>query len=214
MRPVTDARNPILRVVGGHPALDLVNTVAPRSPRGDRHDYLGRPAELLAWAGRTGLLDPAEAGAVERAWADFPPAAAAALRAAVEIREATYLALTAAAALERATAMEDLIPRWAAAAARSRLVPDGRAGAAARLVVGTVPATLIPDRLARAAVEFMHTVALDRLRACPVAEGGCGWLFLDHSRNGSRRWCAMADCGAQAKSRRLTERRRAGRTTT
>jgi predicted RNA-binding Zn ribbon-like protein len=33
-------------------------------------------------------------------------------------------------------------------------------------------------------------------------------MFLDQSRNGSRRWCRMADCGTAVKSRRLTERRR------
>jgi predicted RNA-binding Zn ribbon-like protein len=50
------------------------------------------------------------------------------------------------------------------------------------------------------------------LRRCPPDAGGCGWVFLDHSRNGSRRWCRMADCGTTAKARRLTERRRAART--
>ncbi|MFD0480100.1 CGNR zinc finger domain-containing protein [Nonomuraea thailandensis] len=33
---------------------------------------------------------------------------------------------------------------------------------------------------------------------CP----SCGWLFLDTTRNGSRRWCSMAMCGSQVKSRR------------
>jgi predicted RNA-binding Zn ribbon-like protein len=32
--------------------------------------------------------------------------------------------------------------------------------------------------------------------------GGCGWLFVDESRNGSRRWCSMKDCGNRAKARR------------
>ena len=47
------------------------------------------------------------------------------------------------------------------------------------------------------------------LQACPVDDGGCGWLFLDRSRNGSRRWCAMEDCGTRAKIRKLGARRRA-----
>ncbi|KAA9375350.1 hypothetical protein F5972_28425 [Microbispora cellulosiformans] len=92
-------------------------------------------------------------------------------------------------------------------------VPGAAPGRAVRLLVGTSPALLVPDRLAHAAVEFLSTADLRRLRVCPLAEGGCGWLFLDHSRNGSRRWCAMEDCGSQAKARRLTERRRARRAT-
>ncbi|GAA4213146.1 CGNR zinc finger domain-containing protein [Microbispora amethystogenes] len=91
--------------------------------------------------------------------------------------------------------------------------PGAAPGRAVRLLVGTSPALLVPDRLAHAAVEFLSTADLRRLRVCPLAEGGCGWLFLDHSRNGSRRWCAMEDCGSQAKARRLTERRRARRAT-
>jgi predicted RNA-binding Zn ribbon-like protein len=95
--------------------------------------------------------------------------------------------------------------RWSAAAARSVLVPGG---AVAELVVGTSPALMIPDRLVAAAVDLVRTVDLRQLRACPIDEGGCGWLFLDRSRNGSRRWCSMEDCGTRAKIRKLGERRR------
>jgi predicted RNA-binding Zn ribbon-like protein len=80
-----------------------------------------------------------------------------------------------------------------------------------RLAFGTVPAMLVPDRIVEAALDVLLTADLSRVHRCPVAEGGCGWLFLDQSRNGSRRWCRMADCGATAKARRLTERRRAAR---
>jgi predicted RNA-binding Zn ribbon-like protein len=69
----------------------------------------------------------------------------------------------------------------------------------------------IPDRLAFAAVDLLTELDLTRLRACPIDEGGCGWLFLDHSRNNSRRWCVMADCGTAAKSRKLTARRQSQR---
>ena len=31
------------------------------------------------------------------------------------------------------------------------------------------------------------------------AGAGCGWLFLDQSRNSSRRWCASGDCGNRAR---------------
>jgi predicted RNA-binding Zn ribbon-like protein len=35
----------------------------------------------------------------------------------------------------------------------------------------------------------------------------CAWLFLDRTRNHSRRWCDMGDCGNRAKARRFRERR-------
>ena len=41
---------------------------------------------------------------------------------------------------------------------------------------------------------------LDRVRRCANPE--CGWLFLDDSRAGKRRWCSMSACGNRAKARR------------
>jgi hypothetical protein len=68
-----------LPLVGGHAALDLVNTVSPRVPAGggEPHEHLLDPAALLHWAGRTALVDGAEVGAVEQAWADRPGAGTA-----------------------------------------------------------------------------------------------------------------------------------------
>ena len=121
--------------------------------------------------------------------------------------------------------LEYLSAAWAAAAARSRLdlAPAGGAaardrgaagGAVAWLNVGSAPALLIPDRVAHAAVDLLCGTDLTHLAMCPVEEGGCGWLFLDGSRNRSRRWCTMAACGSFAKARRLTERRRVARSAT
>ena len=206
-----------LPMVGGHPALDLINTVEPRLPAVGRHEHLATPAELLAWAGRAELIDQAEAAAVAVAWDAAPGAGDSALASVIRIREAAFTVLSGtigpdyAAQLGTEQALEYLSLRWGAAAARSSLVPGGRDGAAARLAVGSAPAQLIADRAAAAAVDLLTRSDLTRLGICRPEEGGCGWLFLDRSRNGSRRWCTMDACGAFSKSRRLTERRRAGR---
>jgi predicted RNA-binding Zn ribbon-like protein len=59
--------------------------------------------------------------------------------------------------------------------------------------------------VARAAAALLTSPELARLRQC----GGddCGWLFLDRSRNRSRQWCTMEDCGNLSKVRRFRERR-------
>lgn len=59
-----------------------------------------------------------------------------------------------------------------------------------------------------AATELIAHGRLDRLKSCANHEGRCDWLFLDDSRNGTRRWCSMEGCGTEVKIRRLTERRR------
>jgi len=51
-----------------------------------------------------------------------------------------------------------------------------------------------------AAATLLTSPDASRLRIC--AQHECGWLFVDRSRNGLRRWCSMADCGTREKSRR------------
>jgi predicted RNA-binding Zn ribbon-like protein len=48
-----------------------------------------------------------------------------------------------------------------------------------------------------------------RLKACHALD--CGWVFLDASRNASRRWCDMGDCGNRAKGAAFRERERQGK---
>jgi predicted RNA-binding Zn ribbon-like protein len=209
-----------LPLVGGHPALDLVNTVerGRTAPGGQPLDYLTDPPALLRWAHRVNLVDEAEAGAVSDSWEQDPSSAHAALAAVRDTREALHLALLAAIDAVPsdtgivAAALERLHSRWTAAVGRSRLVLEPERATPAQLAVGLTPGPLVPDRAADAAVDVLRTADLARLRRCPPDAGGCGWVFLDRSRNGSRRWCRMADCGTTAKARRLTERRRAART--
>lgn len=203
-------------MVGGHPVLDLVNTLerGGTSP----HDFLSDSSALLRWSVQVGLISDAEADQVGRAWGDEPAAAHAGLAAVRDIREGLYLVMLAAITgaddgaagdpVAAGAALVGLHQRWSGAAARARFVLDS---SQVRLVYGTVPAMLVPDRIAEAALDLMVAADLTRVRRCPVLEGGCGWLFLDRTRNGSRRWCRMADCGNAVKARRLTERRRAAR---
>jgi predicted RNA-binding Zn ribbon-like protein len=206
-----------LNVVGGDVALDLVNTVEPRVPGGtDGNDHLRTPDDLARWASRVALVDEDEAGRMRRAWADGDRGAGA-LAAALEVREAAYaVLLTQLGPLDGAEeaavpALPVLVGHWRQAMGRSTLSLAPVDRAADRLRVGTDPALLVPDRLAHAAVTLLRTLDPRQLKACPLDEGGCGWLFLDRSRNSSRRWCSMDDCGARAKARRLTARRRGAR---
>jgi predicted RNA-binding Zn ribbon-like protein len=62
--------------------------------------------------------------------------------------------------------------------------------------------------IARSAAELLTSETLSRVRECGGAT--CTWLFLDASRNRSRRWCSMESCGNRAKARRHYRRRREG----
>jgi predicted RNA-binding Zn ribbon-like protein len=56
------------------------------------------------------------------------------------------------------------------------------------------------------AATLLTSPEVERLRMCDADD--CGWLFLDASRNRSRRWCDMSDCGNRAKVRRFRSRQR------
>jgi predicted RNA-binding Zn ribbon-like protein len=58
--------------------------------------------------------------------------------------------------------------------------------------------------IVKSAADLMVSAQLDRIRVC--ANPQCGWLFLDSSRNRSRRWCSMGSCGNRAKARRFYQR--------
>jgi predicted RNA-binding Zn ribbon-like protein len=47
--------------------------------------------------------------------------------------------------------------------------------------------------------------AWPRLKAC--TDAGCRWAFFDTTRNRSRTWCSMEECGNREKTRRYRERR-------
>lgn len=220
-----------LPLVGGHPALDLVNTLERGVPLdgGPPHDSLSDASALLRWAARADLISDAERDRAGRVWRDDPASAQAGLAAVRDIREGLHVVVLATIRpadggpagdaggpaegdpIVAGAALVALHERWAGAAARAALVLDRGDPPQVRLTYGAIPAMLIPDRVAEAALDVLRTADLTRIRRCPIGEGGCGWLFLDQSRNGSRRWCRMADCGNTAKARRLTERRRAAR---
>ncbi|GIM91396.1 CGNR zinc finger domain-containing protein [Paractinoplanes toevensis] len=175
----------MLRIVGGHLALDLANTAT-----ADQEFLPGLPA-VLAWAQRVEVLTEAEAEQVERSPGDT---FAEVLRLRALVGETLA-----------GRRLDTLTARWAEAIGRSELRP---ADPGATLVVGRDPETMLGDRLTVALVDLLQHADLAKLRTCPPEEGGCGFLFLDRSRNRSRRWCSMDDCGTNVKVKRLTERRR------
>jgi predicted RNA-binding Zn ribbon-like protein len=189
VRPPTAA---VMRLDGGHPALELVNTIYGQVGGPVEHDVLASPEDLVTLARRLGLAAPET------------PAAAAALADARALRDALDRVL-------RALLADRPPPRRSLAAVEAAI---RAALAAARLAPGdqALAWSWPPDdahspvhRFALAALALLTDHAeLARLHQC----AGCCWLFLDHSRGAGRRWCSMADCGTEAKKRRYVQRRR------
>lgn len=90
---------------------------------------------------------------------------------------------------------------------RVRLVtgPQGYRWAAGETTTGLA---VLKSEIARSAADLLVDRALlDRVKECDGH--GCGWLFLDESRAGNRRWCSMQSCGNREKARTHYRRARA-----
>ena len=191
---------------GGHPALDFANTVGWR--RSERPiEFLADYADLVAWCEAAGLLTAGEARRLARTAGARPAEAAAVLARAQALRTTIHLVFAALAAGKtpaRAALAE--LSRWSAeAGTRRRLaVADGSVVWAWTAGPREVDRMLWP--LAWAAAELLTDSSRRAVREC--AGDSCGWLFIDASNSGRRRWCSMSDCGNRAKVRRHRHRQR------
>jgi predicted RNA-binding Zn ribbon-like protein len=185
----------------GHLALDFANTVSNRHapPAIER---LGSYGELVEFARQTGLVLEAEARRLAQLGEQRPDVADGVLAEAVALRDALFRIFEAVAT--EATPRASDIAVLNAHHARFRLDERFRWEWSAR-----------PDGLdafvgpvVRAAIDLLTSDQRQRIRRC--ADDSCLWIFLDTSKNRSRRWCDMAQCGNRAKARRFHERHQAG----
>jgi predicted RNA-binding Zn ribbon-like protein len=192
----------------GRLCLDFANSVRAR-PLSDRIESIHSYGDLLSWARHATILTPGEAAALAEEAARRPRPAAQALTQALSVREAIYALFSAhAAGLPAPVAdLQTLNRAIGRAMARSGLVANG--GRFEWGWPGTPPDF---DRVccwvARSAAEVLTSRDLTFVREC--AGYDCGWLFIDATKNRSRRWCDMSTCGNRAKGRRHYERRRSG----
>jgi predicted RNA-binding Zn ribbon-like protein len=195
---------------GGALCLDFANTVSWR-PAAHRRDLLGDFAALVAWSREAGLLGESRAHEVQRHSARLPAKAQTELRRATALREAIYETCSAIAA-GRAPRAQQIT---ALNASLARILADSKLAAHGRKFVWIRHGNANPvdDALwavARSAADLLTSeVTLAQVREC--AADTCGWLFLDRSKNGSRRWCDMRVCGNRAKVQRFRRRAHRGR---
>jgi predicted RNA-binding Zn ribbon-like protein len=194
--------------IGGHLALDLCNTLSWRLAPARRVDRLRSPHDLIDWFGAVSALAAADRDRLTQSATDHPRAAEKALQDGKLLRDAGIRIIDAQldgvlADPAARTADVDLIStawrRALAVASTSAQLPWRWQ------VEPTDPASLV-HVLALSVADLLHQPDQSRLRRCDGE--GCGWLFLDTTRNHSRRWCDPLDCGNRARVRSYTQRHR------
>lgn len=200
----TGAQAGNLKLLGGRLCLDFINTIDPRAGE-EAREYLTSYAELVAWSRHTNILADRQARHLIKEAARRTQDAALVLKKAITLREAIYRIFLAI-ANERQPNEGDLTElnnALSEALAQLRIAP----GAAGFVYVWNGDRAALDRMLwpvAQSAGELLTSDELNRVRECPGDK--CGWLFMDLSRNNSRRWCDMNVCGNRAKSRRHYQR--------
>ena len=187
-------------LVGGHPALDLVNTVTARNTALPL-DWLDSYERLLEWARLANVSEERVLRLLSKQAAGSPASAVRALARLKQLREALHTAYVAVLAGKRVpeAALDQLEVIWQEAQSRRRLeYSNNRIDAS--LSIEHSGLDLIRDSLVSGAIELLRGLPTDRARVCRGDR--CGWLFIDSSKGGQRVWCDMATCGNAAKTRR------------
>jgi predicted RNA-binding Zn ribbon-like protein len=211
----TDSSTTGFKFIGGSLCLDFINTVEGRSHRQKRsssndytihRDKLSSYSDLVRWCQHeeTDLLAAKDAKRLLHLAQNHSRAAQAVFERAITLREAVYQIFKSVTEGQKPKPhdIEKLNQELITARAHEKLVfSSGSFDATWEETDGNLEAPLWP--VTRSAAELL-TSDLSRLRQCGGEE--CGWFFLDTSRNRSRQWCDMADCGNLAKVRRFRER--------
>ena len=196
----TEPKERVFDLSGGHPVLDLVNTLDWRFRESGPEELLETYADLLRFTEQTGLIGAAEARKLLRS---VPATKALKVVAAVrELREAAANVLYAAVDAKNPSqsAVKHLERYFVAAMHNQQLDWDGE------LLRWKLPqSSPLPGLplwlLSLSTSAFLTSEQMHTLRQCGNAE--CRWLFVDTSKNHTRRWCNMKICGNRMKARRF-----------
>lgn len=188
---------------GGALCLDFANTVLRRNQPGRTKDESEDYARLVGFARQTKLLAPAKAELLRNRARLLPPTVRHVMPAAITLREAIYRVFSAIAG-DRPVHSKDvrLLEKFALEALKQRRLAPSAQGAYGwqwKPEEAKNPGQILWP-IALSAVQLLTSDQADAVREC--AADDCAWLFLDESRNRSRRWCDMKVCGNRQKARR------------
>jgi predicted RNA-binding Zn ribbon-like protein len=203
-KPERSASN--IELIGGELCLDFANTLSTRM-EGLGREYFTSYCDLVAWSRHAGVLNEEGARTLLQKAAHQPDQAAAALERAIALRETLYHVFSAIADNRQPQEADLTAMNCALHEALSRLeVVPAADGFAWNWVADEAGLDHVLWPVVRSAAQLLTSGDLARVSEC--AREGCDWLFVDTSKNHSRRWCTMAVCGSRVKARRYYRRKK------
>jgi predicted RNA-binding Zn ribbon-like protein len=187
------------QLVAGHPALDFVNTLDWRFREAGAEDLLKSYGDLLRFIEQSKLLPPKQTRRLEHS--------ARVLATCKELREAIaeifYARLH---GLKPSAATQRTVEGYFKAALGEQKLNWSQSPRVTWEWSQALDAEVALRAIAASALDLMTSDAVDRVRECNNPE--CRWLFLDTSKNHTRRWCDMKVCGNRMKARRFKAQRK------
>lgn len=182
--------------------LDFANTVSRRENPDQRKEHLTTDADLISFAAQTGLILPGQISGLRVYARRHLKSAREAFQRGIALRETLHRAFSAIAQRKPAAAADlQQINDAALEALQHRHLMRSNGGYRWEWNSdGASPLDYVLWAVANSAATLLTSKELRALRYCEAPD--CEWLFLDHSRNRSRRWCDMTSCGNRQKARR------------
>jgi predicted RNA-binding Zn ribbon-like protein len=202
----------IWKFVGGNVSIDFINTIGGRNDKKNqvsfistiREDKLNNYIDLVDWAKKIGIIDQPESKRFSAAEED-PSKAQRIFNRAKLLRESLYRIFKnkIVGSVPPKDDLELLNIELKKARSYQHFVyaAENFKWEFSREVEGM---EMIIFKIVMSAAELLTSGKLDKLKQCPGE--ACGWLFIDTSKNHSRLWCDMKDCGNFEKVRRFRKK--------
>lgn len=195
-----------LKLLGGELCLDFANTVGWHDSD-DPQEWLNNYSDLMVWSKHIGILTDKEVQKLIDKASKRGSEARRVLEKAIELREAIYRIFSS--LIGKSEPKDEdlsiLNSFLSDVMGKSRVVRT-KEGFSWGFGIGEDSFDWVLYPIVRSTGELLASDKLGRVKKCSGRY--CGWLFLDMSRNRSRRWCDMKDCGNRAKAKRHYHRKR------
>jgi len=186
----------------GELCLDFVNTVDWRYNITRKKEMLKDFSALVSWSKQGGILEEKTTQVLFKKALEQPNKAEQVYEKTIELRELLYRIFSSMATTGQASNHDLSIFNKYLADSMGKsccLIPSNN-GFVWSFCSGTDSMDLFLDPIIKSAADLLVSPHLKRIKKC--ADDACGWLFMDMSRNNSRRWCSMKNCGNRAKAHR------------
>lgn len=195
----------------GNLCIDFVNTVDWRNSKTRKKEMLRDFSALILWSKKIGILEDKAAQILFKNALKQPNKAKQVYEKAIELRELLFRLFSSMETTGQASSHDlSIFNKFLAdSMGKSCCLTPSDNGFVWSFCSGTDSMDLFLDPIIRSAADLLVSSELKRVKQC--ADDACGWLFMDKSRNNSRRWCSMKDCGNRAKAHRHYLSKRQGK---